>query len=262
VPAADEDVATALLWEGGTQGIEVQSSPEGTVLLAYFSDPADVAGALRSLPAARVESVPVPDVDWVKNFREGFRAFDVGPFRVVPAWEPVPDSGLVLRVDPARAFGTGTHETTRLCLDALARLAGERTLGRVLDLGAGTGILAVAAARLRARRVAATDLDLEATTSIRHHARLNDVEILVVQADGGRAFKPGIFDLVLANLTAPLLVERAGEIMGLVAAGGRLVLSGLLETEARDVLTTYRVFPLLSRSTAGEWAALELGNAQ
>jgi ribosomal protein L11 methyltransferase len=211
---------------------------------------------------ARVESVPVPDVDWVKSFREGFRAFDVGPFRVVPVWEAVPHSGLVLRVDPARAFGTGTHETTRLCLLALERLAHERPLERVLDLGAGTGILAVAAARLQARRVAATDLDPEATASIRHHARLNDVEVLVVQADGGRAFKTGRFDLVLANLTAPLLSERAEEIMALVAARGRLVLSGLLETETQDVLTTYRVFPLLSRSIAGEWAALELGNTR
>jgi ribosomal protein L11 methyltransferase len=260
VPADDEDVATALLWEAGTQGIEVRTAPEGAVLLAYFSDPADVEGALRPLPAARVEAVPVPDVDWVKAFREGFRAFDVGRFRIVPAWDPVPEAALVLRVDPARAFGTGTHETTRLCLHALERLAHERPLERVLDLGAGTGILAVAARRLGAKRVIATDLDPEATASIRHHARLNDVDILVVQADGGRAFKPGMFDLVLANLTAPLLIERADEIMALVAPGGRLVLSGLLGSDLQEVQTTYRLFPLLSRNTAGDWVALELGN--
>jgi ribosomal protein L11 methyltransferase len=262
VPADDEDVATALLWEAGTQGIEVQSSAEGIVLLAYFSDPADVERTLRSLPAARVEPVPVPDVDWVRNFREGFRSFDVGPFRVVPAWEPIPDSGLVLRVDPARAFGTGTHETTRLCLLALERLAGERALERVLDLGAGTGILAVAAMRLGARCVAATDLDPEATASIRHHARLNDVEVMIVQGDGGRPLKTGSFDVVLANLTAPLLIERAVEIMSLVAPGGRLVLSGLLGSDLPEVLTKYCVFPLLSHSTSGEWAAVLLGNTQ
>ena len=262
MPADDEDVATALLWEAGTQGIEVRTAPEGAVLLAYFSDPADVEGALRALAAARVEAVPVPDVDWVKSFREGFRAFDVGRFRIVPAWDPVPGSGLVLRVDPARAFGTGTHETTRLCLRTLARLAGEWKLGRVLDLGAGTGILAIAARRLGADCVVATDLDPEATDSIRHHAHLNDVEIMVVQADGGRAFKSGVFDVVLANLTAPLLLERADEIMSLVAPNGRLVLSGLLGSDLQEVQTRYRVFPLLSRSSAGEWAALELGNAR
>jgi ribosomal protein L11 methyltransferase len=260
VPADDEDVATALLWEAGTQGIEVRTAPEGAVLLAYFSDPADVEGALRAIPAARVEAVSVPDVDWVKSFREGFRAFDVGRFRIVPAWDPVPGSGLVLRVDPARAFGTGTHETTRLCLRTLARLAGEGTLGRVLDLGAGTGILAVAAVRLGAERVIAADIDEEAVDSARHHAALNNAPVLVVRGDGGHAFRPGSFDLVVANLTAPLLVERAEEIMGLVAPGGRLVLSGLLGSDLRDVQTTYRLFSLLSRSTAGEWAALELEN--
>ena len=109
------------------------------MLLAYFPGPADVAEALRALPSARLEPIAVPDVDWVASFREGFRAFDVGGFRVVPAWEPAPAGARVLRVDPARAFGTGTHETTRLCLLALEGLAAERPLGRVLDLGAGTG---------------------------------------------------------------------------------------------------------------------------
>src|SRR5262249_10455612 len=100
------------------------------------------------------------------------------------------------------------------------------------------------------------------TASIRHHSRLNGVEVMVAQADGGRAFKRGGFDLVLANLTAPLLIERADEITGLVAANGRLLLSGVLEAELPEGQTTYRVFALLSRSVAGEWAALELGNTR
>jgi ribosomal protein L11 methyltransferase len=120
----------------------------------------------------------------------------------------------------------------------------------------------VAAAKLGARSVVASDIDPEATESIRHHGRLNDVEVMVVQADGGRVFERGRFDVVLGNLTAPLLVERAEEIMPLVAAGGRLILSGLLGSDVQDVQTTYRAFPLLSRSTAGEWAALELGNGR
>jgi ribosomal protein L11 methyltransferase len=262
VSAADEDLATALLWEAGTQGIEIQPSSDGVVLLAYFPESSDVEGALAPLASARVEPVPVPEVDWVRSFRETFTAFDVGRFRVVPAWEPPPDSGLVLRIDPARAFGTGTHETTRLCLLALERLAAEGPLGRVLDLGAGTGILAVAAMRLGAERVIATDVDEEATDSIRHHAGLNDVSVLVVRGDGGRAFKAQLFDLVLANLTAPLLIERAAEMLDVVALGGRLVLSGLLSSELQEIETTYRAFPILSRTIAGEWGALVLGNAR
>jgi ribosomal protein L11 methyltransferase len=262
VPAADEDLATALLWEAGTHGIEVRPSDEHVVLLAYFPESSDVEGALRPLPSARLEPVPVPDVDWVRNFRETFTAFDVGRFRVVPAWEDPPASPFVLRIDPARAFGTGTHETTRLCLRALARLADESPLGRVLDLGAGTGILAVAAHLLGSQRVMAVDMDHEAVASTRHHALLNNVPILVVRGDGGRALKPGTFDLVLANLTAPLLVERSDEILGLVAPGGRLVLSGLLSSELQEIETTYRAFPILSRTIAGEWGALVLGNAR
>jgi ribosomal protein L11 methyltransferase len=255
-------MATALLWEAGTSGLEVQSSTEGVVLLAYFPESADVEGALRALPSARFEPVPVPEVDWVRSFRESFHAFDVGRFRVVPVWETPPPGPLDLRIDPARAFGTGTHETTRLCLRALASLADESPLGRVLDLGAGTGILAVAAQRLGAALVIATDLDPEAVDSARHHARLNDVAVQILRADGGQALRRNSFEVVLANLMARLLMERAQEIVSLVAPGGRLVLSGLLESELEEVATSYRALPLLSRTVAGEWGCLVLGSAR
>jgi ribosomal protein L11 methyltransferase len=256
--AADEDLATCALWEAGTAGIEVRPAPgRGLELLAYFPDgsPGPPAGALPA--GARVDPLEVPEVDWVSRFREGFRPFRVGRFAVVPAWlapEAAPPDVLV--VDPGRAFGTGTHETTRLCLLALEDLASRRPLGRVLDLGSGTALLAVAAARLGARLVVASDLDPEATSSSRHHARLNRAGVRVVRADGGRAFRPRAFDLVVANLTAPLLVERAGEIAALLAPGGTLVLSGLL---APDLPAVRRAFPGgggARERRDGEWAAL------
>jgi ribosomal protein L11 methyltransferase len=258
VSAADEELATALLWEAGTQGIEIQPSSDGVVLLAYFAESSDVERALAPLASARVEPVPVPEVDWVRSFREAFTAFDVGRFRVVPAWEASPDSGLVLRIDPARAFGTGTHETTRLCLLALERLAGEGPLGRVLDLGAGTGILAVAAIRLGARRATAADIDAESVDSVRHHAQLNGVELAVVRGDAGRPLRDRSFDVVLANLTAPLLVERASEITSLLAPGGRLVLSGLLSTQGEEVEAAYGALRRVARRDDGEWRVLIL----
>jgi ribosomal protein L11 methyltransferase len=157
-------------------------------------------------------------------------------------------------VDPGRAFGTGTHETTRLCLAALEDLASRRPLGRALDLGAGTGLLSVAAARLGASFVCASDIDREANEASRHHARLNGVRLAVVQADGGRGFRAGSFDLVLANLMALLLVDRAAEVRALLAPGGALVLSGLL---VEDVAFVREAFAkcLATGSSGGATAA-------
>ncbi|HSD28919.1 MAG TPA: 50S ribosomal protein L11 methyltransferase, partial [Vicinamibacteria bacterium] len=235
VAEAEEDEAVAALWEAGTAGIEVRPAPGGRLqLLAYFAgDSAAPSSAL--LPrGATVEPAVAEDVDWVARFREGFHAFRAGRFVVTPPWDAATRSGSPLQtdlsspnsrriapdtliVDPGRAFGTGTHETTRLCLAALEDLASRRPLGRTLDLGAGTGLLAVAAFRLGASFVCASDIDPEATASSRHHARLNRVALRVVRADGGRGFRAGSFDVVLANLMALLLVDRAAEIRALLA---------------------------------------------
>jgi ribosomal protein L11 methyltransferase len=228
VAEPDEDLAVAALWEAGTAGVEVKPAPGGRLrLLAYFADDSS-APSLAVLPAgATLERAEVEDVDWVARFREGFHAFRAGCFLIAPAWD-LPASPGTLVVDPGRAFGTGTHETTRLCLAALEGLAARRRLGRTLDLGAGTGLLAVAAVRLGASFVCASDLDREANHASSHHARLNGVRLAVVRANGGRGFRAGSFDLVLANLMALLLVDRASEIRALLAPGGALVLSGLL----------------------------------
>jgi ribosomal protein L11 methyltransferase len=234
VAEADEDEAVTALWEGGTAGVEVRPAPGGRLrLLAYFDEEASPPLLSVLPPGATVEPAEVPDVDWVARFREGFHAFRAGRFLIAPAWDTAASTGVApspdtLVVDPGRAFGTGTHETTRLCLSALEGLAARRALGRTLDLGAGTGLLSVAAVRLGASFVCASDLDSEANDASRHHACLNGVRLAVVRADGGRGFRAGSFDLVLANLMALLLVDRAPGIQALVAPAGALVLSGLL----------------------------------
>jgi ribosomal protein L11 methyltransferase len=259
VPLAEEDDAVAALWEAGTEGVEVQSEGSDRVaLLAYFPASADLAGIAGALPGLRVLPVDVPDVDWVARFREGFRSFDAGRFRVAPVWEgPPSDPARTLVVDPGRAFGTGTHETTRLCLESIEALAARRRLGRTLDLGAGTGLLAIAASRLGATPVIATDVDPEATASSVLHARLNSAPVRIVRADGGRGLRAGAFDLVLANLMALFLVDRSREVRSLVAPGGVLVLSGLLVGDVPEVRAVYDPAcgsPL--ERTLGEWAAL------
>lgn len=260
VPAADEDVAVALLYEAGTTGIEVQPAAGGSVgLLAYFGageSAAAVARALAPLPSAQLAAAAVPDVDWVARFRETFRAFDAGRFRIAPEWDQAAGIGDLIVVDPGRAFGTGTHETTRLCLGALESIAGERPLGRVLDVGTGTGILAVAARRLGASSAVAADLDPEAIDSARRHARLNGTDYAVVRADGGRPFRRGAFDTVVANLSAPLLRSRADELLALGTAGSVIVLAGLLVEDADDLASAYAGAGPIERRTDGEWACL------
>lgn len=258
VAAADEDLATAALWEAATAGVEVRTLPKGRVeLLAYFANDGPPPPLEGLGPGTTVERIEVPQVDWVARFREGFRALRAGRFLVAPPWDvPASPSGDLLLVDPGRAFGTGTHETTRLCLAALEELAGRRPLGRTLDLGAGTALLAVAAARLGASPVVASDLDPEAVASSAAHARLNDTRLLVVRADGGRGLRSGSFDLVLANLMALLLVDRAAEIRSLLAPRGALVLSGLLAGDVPFVRAAFAPCGHPRERFDGEWAAL------
>lgn len=257
LPEADEDQAVAALHEAGTAGIEVGVAVAGRVdLLAYFPDAFGDAPP-GGLPAgAEVTAVPVPQVDWVARFRETFRAFRVGGFLVSPSWEAAAPSPDTLRVSPGRAFGTGTHETTRLCLGAIEELAGRRPLGRSLDLGSGTGLLAIAASRLGARPVVASDLDPEAVAASELHARINGVRLELVRADGGTAFRAGSFDLVLANLTAPMLIARAAEVRRLLSLRSALVLSGLLAEDLPAVSAAYSELGTPLERRDGEWAAL------
>jgi ribosomal protein L11 methyltransferase len=126
----------------------------------------------------------------------------------------------------------------------------------VLDLGTGSGLLAVAALKLGAREVTALDLDPVAIESARLHARLNEVPLRLVRGDGGGPFRPRSFDLVLANLSAGLLHERRGEITGLLAPRGSLILSGMLVSDAAALAEAYAPAGLVRRKRRGEWAAL------
>ena len=214
VAAADEDLATAALWEAGTIGIEVRARPDGGESTFSPTSRTTRHRPLRLLPpGATVEPAEVPEVDWVARFREGFRSFRVGRFVVAPAWD-------ALRAVPRRArrrSRQGLRDRHPRDDPALPRRPRgprrRRPLGRTLDLGAGTGLLAIAAARLGASPVVASDIDPEATASSSHHARLNGARA----RRRSRRRRPGLarrasFDLVLANLMALLLVDRSAEI--------------------------------------------------
>lgn len=242
-------------------------------MLAYFADRDGLAAAMQAaLSGLEVEIAPteIPEVDWVARVREGFRPFSAGGFRIVPAWDfaatsapaPAGPDGVaerVLVVEPGLAFGTGTHESTRLCLAALAERARAGPLGDVLDVGAGSGILSAAAALLGARRVVAVEIDPEALPVALRHRDLNHVAIRLLQGDGARPVRAGAFDLVLANISAPLLIERARELAAAMRGGGHLVLSGLLGDDVPAVRAAYEDVGAIDVRVEGAWAALRVG---
>ena len=198
----------------------------------------------------RVTIEPLPERDWLAENRERLASFRIGRFLIrEPEDEaPVPPGALPLRIEAATAFGSGRHGSTEGCLRALQMLRG-RPVRRPLDLGCGSGILAIAAAKLWPVPVLASDIDPRAVAVARANARLNGVGHLVrvVVADGYRspviaARRP--FDLVLCNILARPLKRMAGDLARHLAPEGIAVLAGLLAPDGNDVLAAHRAVGL------------------
>ena len=212
------------------------------------------------LPPSAVRDLVVREVearDWLAEWKAGWRPVEVGRrFVVAPPWAEVPEAPgrLVVRVEPGMAFGTGTHETTRLCLAAIEK---HFRGGSLLDVGTGTGVLAIAAALLRpAARVEACDTDAETLRIARENAELNGVA-------GRINFRVGTVDdsyasaeCVCANLTADVILPLLPALAS--ACCGALVLSGILQTQTPSVLARLRDLGLLrcEVNAEGEWSAV------
>ena len=187
-------------------------------------------------PAMQSDTV-VPDEDWVRITQAQFSPVKVSDrLWIVPSWHEPPSSDAInIRLDPGVAFGTGSHPTTHLCLQWLdTHVTGEDS---VLDYGCGTGILAIAAAKLGAASVLGTDIDPQAVESAAYNARHNEVEarfVLPAELPSER------FSLVVANILSNPLKVLAPALLGRVAPGGRLVLSGVLARQAEEVIEVYR----------------------
>jgi ribosomal protein L11 methyltransferase len=183
----------------------------------------------------------VPDEDWVRKTQSQFEPVAIAPgFWVVPSWHQPPEGAThVIRLDPGLAFGTGTHPTTRLCLRWLAQRQGNAAaLARVLDYGCGSGILAIGAALMGARAIDAVDIDPAAVRATRDNAAANGVALAATLPDALPAAQ-GAYSLVLANILATPLKLLAPLLASHVAPGGHLVLSGILERQADDLVAAY-----------------------
>ncbi len=253
------------------QAVVVDEDPfaREAVLEALYADAPD-ADFLSALLGREVRVAPLPDTDWIRLSQEGLPPVRAGRFFVYGAHDlgKVPKGVIPIRIEAGLAFGTGHHETTSLCLGLLSQLAKRRRFERALDLGCGTGLLAIGAAKLWRRTVMASDIDPIAAAVARENANVNAVAPFVraVTAEGLahpalRARAP--FDLILANILAGPLTRLAPVIAEALAPRGVLILSGLLRWQEDEVLGFYRPQRLVLRARRREraWSALLLERA-
>jgi ribosomal protein L11 methyltransferase len=278
VPEALADDAAALLIERGADGVEVEDTtvlkmpgreplPAGRArLTGYFSpeglDPA-LAEFLEELTGEvpAISETPVPDKDWNEVWKSHFVPIEVSPrLWVCPSWrlDEAPKSAKVLVLDPGMAFGTGTHATTSLCMEALDGLLAARPGVDVLDVGTGSGILAIACKLLGAARVVGTDNDPVAIKVALENAEINRVSLDLSTRPLGAV--EGTFPVVLANIMAETLLELGPQLVAKLAPGGALFLSGILDFQADDVERAYVGLGLSAgpRVVRGEWVLLTL----
>jgi ribosomal protein L11 methyltransferase len=264
VPAAEEESFVAELWQAGTLGVEVKpSGPDEVRLEAYF--PAGRSD-LSALPPA-LETV-VPDRDWLADYRRLVQPFELGRGFLVDPREPgetLPDPAgrSLLRLPARAAFGTGSHESTALALALLEDVALRGR--RLLDVGTGTGVLALAARRLGATSAVALDIDPIAVFHARDNARLNELP-LTLMAGTLAALRPADppFQVVVANLIAEQLLPELAALVAMVAPAGVVILSGILIDRAAVVLDAARehgLVPVAERA-AGEWVGLRLAASE
>ena len=269
VPSDQVEMASLELFELGASGIEERDTdtlvksrvaPGSLLLVASFDDEATAHEAREALSArypAHVEHV-VGD-GWRDAWRAYFKPLRIGQRLVVrPSWEEysrAPDE-LVITLDPGQAFGTGTHESTQLVLAALPAQLSAAT--RVLDVGTGSGILAIACRLLGAERVDAIDVDSLAITAARENAALNGVAEGLSVTDTPLGQLTGAYALVLANIEARVLVPCAASLSARVAPGGKLLLSGLLLSDVDPVRAAYAQLEEVARPVRGDWCALVL----
>jgi ribosomal protein L11 methyltransferase len=235
-------------WERSRVIALLEAGTDASELIAVCA----ASAGLSETPAYLEEEIA--EQDWVQLTQSQFEPIRVSErLWIVPSWHEAPDpNALVLVLDPGMAFGTGSHPTTRLCLEWLERIVVPGTA--ILDYGCGSGILAIAAAKLGATEVLGVDIDLQAVNAAKNNAVRNDVN-----AHFGDSALPiaGQFDIVVANILANPLKALAPAITAHVRSGGRLALSGILAEQAEELIAIYAPYILLDIADTREgWVCL------
>ena len=270
VPDDLKDAIIGELSDDGVSGIWESSEPQPghTRLVLYFSPRSnleEIEGRLCTIFARTGLQNPaisrsmVEDCDWTGEWKKSYTSFPVGnDFFVIPSWEQTrcPNDRLPIRIDPGRAFGTGTHETTQLTIEALERWV--EPSHTVLDVGTGSGILAIASRLLGAREVFGCDIDPVAAQVARANIERNAENEVWAFCGSVDAVKTASVQLVLCNMTADLINVLVGEIDRVLRPHGIAIFSGILREQNEDVravISSFR-FTIHEEVTRGEWTAL------
>lgn len=274
-PPDQLEVLAAELFDLGALGVELQEPgmplmpgtpalPDGRGrAIAHFRDRRSAAESAESLGVE--DPVEVPDQDWSVAWRKHHHTMRVGPRSWVhPPWESAPGSGVAVAIDPGMAFGTGSHPTTALCLERCDELLFELPGASLLDVGTGSGVIALLAKKLGAGRVAGTEHDPVALDAARQGAALNGIPGVEWRLAPDPSAVPGLFRIVIANILLNTLEDLAPAIASKVAPGGRLVLSGLLLAQAEAAERAYVAEGLqpFARTEREGWVRVELSRPE
>ena len=213
--------------------------------------------ALAAIREVRASAVEVPDEDWARRTQEDLRAVEAGRLIVAPPWD-IPRGGkAVIVIEPSTGFGTGHHATTRLCLLLLQQLDLRRA--RVLDVGTGSGVLALAAWKLGAHDVVAVDNDPDALANARENIARNGAAAAIdIIRDDLDTLRIQRAEVVMANLTGAVLVRYAEELHSLVVKGGYLIVSGFAPDDMAVIARAFPAMKVIAEKREGDWAALTL----
>jgi ribosomal protein L11 methyltransferase len=275
LPEEASEAAQDLLHESGALGLEVRDretppmpgvrapKPGEAIVIGYFED-RDTAEAAQAemeetFPAARMGLEEQPQQDWSNQWKSLIKSVHVGRLWVGPPWDVAnaPKDAVRLVIEPKMAFGTGDHPTTALCLAAVDAYMKDHPGASVLDVGTGTGVLAIAAKKLGAGRVVGTDNDPTSVELARENLTDNGTPDIDVSGKELTSVE-GTFDLVLANILANTLIELAPLIAPKVK--DRAILAGVLAHQRADVEAAYRNlgFTVLTGAQQGEWVRIDL----
>ena len=305
-----EDLVTELLAEQGIGNVEIRDrkpvfDPETEALfhevmpekveddgladiVFYLDEKADSASVLSAVReeleelrlfvnvgSGEITEGETEDLDWINNWKANFKPFLVGDILIKPTWLPVPEdmkARLTVEIDPGTAFGTGSHETTKLCIHALEReiRGGER----VLDVGTGSGILSIIALKLGASEAFGTDIDELATEAAMENAGTNGIapEVFCVRTgdiltDEKLQEEVGFewYDIVVSNILADVIIPLQWEVTRHMKPGAKLIVSGIIDTKAEEVRRSILENPalqLLGSEKLGDWVSFTAGEVR